>query len=391
MLDRAKAHGEEMVSLRRQIHRHPEPAFGEVRTAQLVADQLASLGIPHKAGVGGTGVVGELGQGGRCIALRADMDALPIQEENQVPYASEVPGMMHACGHDVHVAGLLGAARLLAEEQAAGRLPGRVRLLFQPAEESTDAQGRSGAMRLVEEGAMDGVDGVLGLHVAADQPLGTISLRDGTMTAFTDRIRVDVLGEAAHGACPQKGFDAVVLAAHVIQALQTVVSRRLDPTKGRVLTIGTIHGGDKENVVASKVTLAGTIRTFDPEMREAVYVEVRRACEVARAMGGDYDLKLNGGYPAVVNDKAMASLVRRVGAALLGADNVLEMELQMHGEDFSFLSQEAPGCYFNVGGAIPGEPERLHHNPRFDVDERCLPIGAAVMASAAIQFLQSPA
>ncbi len=391
MLDRAKAHREEMVALRREIHRHPEPAFGEVQTAQLIAEQLASLGIPHQTGIGGTGVVGEIGQGGRCIALRADMDALPIQEGNEVPYASEVPGMMHACGHDIHVAGLLGAARLLAEDYAAGRLPGRVRFLFQPAEESADAQGRSGAMRLVEEGAMEGVDGVLGLHVAADQPLDTIGLRDGTMTAFTDRFRVDVLGKAAHGACPQKGFDAVVLAAHVIQALQTVISRRLDPTKGRVLTIGTIHGGDKENVVAGKVTLAGTIRTFDPEVREAIYVEVQRACEVARAMGGDYDLKINGGYPAVVNDGAMAGLVRRVGAALLGDDNVLELELQMHGEDFAFLSQKAPGCYFNLGGAIPGEPERLHHNPYFDVDERCLPIGAAIMATAAIQFLQTEA
>jgi amidohydrolase len=209
------------------------------------------------------------------------------------------------------------------------------------------------------------------------------------MTAFTDRIRIDVLGEAAHGACPQKGFDAIVLAAHVIQALQTVVSRRLDPTKGRVLTIGTIHGGDKENVVAGKVTLAGTIRTFDLEVREAIYVEVRRACEVARAMGGDFDLKMNGGYPAVVNDKALSDLVRRVGVDLLGADNVLELELQMHGEDFAFLSQEAPSCYFNLGGATPGEPERLHHNPHFDVDERCLPIGAAVMASVALEFLET--
>jgi amidohydrolase len=378
-----------MVALRRQIHRYPEPAFGEVRTAQLIADQLASLGIPHQTGIAGSGVVGEVGQGGRCIALRADMDALPIQETNQVPYASEVPGMMHACGHDVHVAGLLGAARLLAEEHAGGRLPGRVRFLFQPAEESADEQGRSGAMRLVEEGAMDGVDGVLGLHVAADQPLGTIGLRDGTMTAFTDRFRVDVLGEAAHGAVPQKGFDAVVLAAHVIQALQTVVSRRLDPTKGRVLTIGTIHGGDKENVVAGKVTLAGTIRTFESEVREAVYVEVERACGVARAMGGDYRLKINGGYPAVVNDEAMAGLVRQVGAALLGPDKVLELELQMHGEDFSFMCQKAPGCYLNLGGAISGEPERLHHNPRFDIDERCLPIGAAVMAETAIRFLKT--
>jgi amidohydrolase len=380
-----------MVALRREIHRHPEPAFGEIRTAKLIAGQLATLGIPHRNGVAGTGVVGEVGQGGRCIALRADMDALPIQEGNEVPYASEVPGMMHACGHDVHVAGLLGTARLLAEEHAAGRLPGRVRFLFQPAEESADARGRSGAMRLVEEGAMDGVDAVLGLHVAADQPLGTIGLRDGTMTAFTDRFRIDVLGEAAHAACPQQGFDAVVLAAHVIQALQTVISRRLDPTKGRVLTIGTIHGGDKENVVAAKVTLAGTIRTFDPEVREEVYAEVRRACGVARAMGGDYELKINGGYPAVVNNEAMAGLVRRAGAALLGADNVLQLELQMHGEDFAFLSQKAPGCYFNLGGAIPGEPERLHHNPRFDVDERCLPIGAAVMAKAALQFLQRTA
>jgi len=387
MIERAQKLSETLIALRREVHRHPELGFQEQQTARLVAEHLGELGVAVRTGVGKTGVVGDLGQDGPCIALRADMDALPIQEENEVPYASEVPGVMHACGHDVHVACLLGAAQLLAEEAAAGRLPGRVRFLFQPAEEGQDKEGLSGAMRLVDEGVMEDVDAVLGLHVWADLEVGAIGLREGTMTAYPDSFRLVVKGQEAHGAFPHKGFDAITITAQVINALQTVISRRLDPTRGKVLTVGTIQGGTKSNIVAGEVTMTGTIRTFERETREALFAEMERACGVARALGGDFELTITPGYIPVVNDPAMVALVRQVGSELLGAENVQESPLEMGGEDFSYYAREAPGCFFWLGGATPGEPKRLHHHPRFDVDERCLPLGAALLAEMALRWL----
>jgi amidohydrolase len=389
MLERAQELSGTLVALRRQIHRHPELGFQEHQTARLAADRLAELGIAVRTGVGKTGVVGDLGSDGPCIALRADMDALPIQEENETEYASEVPGVMHACGHDSHVACLLGVAQLLAAEHTAGRLPGRVRFLFQPAEEMQDAEGKSGAMRMVDEGVMDGVDAVVGLHVWADLPLGTISTREGIACAYPDKFVLVVKGQEAHGAFPQRGFDAIAVAAQVINALQMVISRRLDPTRGKVLTVGTVHGGAKDNILAGEVTMTGTLRTFEPDTREALFAEMERACGVAHALGGDFELTIIPGYIPVINDPAITALVRQVGTDLLGAGNVRETVLEMGGEDFSYFARKAPGCFFLLGSATPGETKRLHHHPRFDVDERCLPIGAALLAETAIRFLGS--
>jgi amidohydrolase len=387
MLLEAQGLSDTLVDLRRDFHRHPELAFEEHRTARRVAERLAALGIAVRTGVGKTGVVGDLGHAGPRIALRADMDALPIQETNEVPYASQVPGVMHACGHDVHVACLLGVAELLAREAAAGRLPGQVRFLFQPAEEAQDDEGLSGAMRMVDEGVMEGVDAVLGLHVWSEDLVGTISLREGAASAYPDKFDLVVKGQEAHGAFPHRGVDAISLAAQVITALETMVSRRLDPTKGKVVTVGTIQGGTKDNIMAGQVAMTGTIRTFEPETRETLFAELERACGVARALGGDYELTIHPGYIPVVNDPALTALVRQVGADLLGAENVEQAPLQMGGEDFSYFAEEAPGCFFFIGGATPGEPVRLHHHPRFDVDERCLPLGAALLAEAAVRFL----
>jgi amidohydrolase len=388
MYTKAQRLSDTLVDLRRQVHRHPELGFQEFHTARLITDCLSDLGIAFRTGVAKTGVVGDLGQEGPCIALRADMDALPIQEENEVPYASEVPGLMHACGHDVHVACLLGAAQLLAEEAAAGRLAGRVRFLFQPSEESQDEENLSGAMRMVDEGVMDGVDAVAALHVWADLPVGTVGLRSGTFTAYPDTFDLLIQGQEAHGAFPHRGTDAISLASQVIIALQTVVSRRLDPTRGKVLSIGTIQGGTKENILAGEVRMTGTIRTFDPETREALFAEMEQACSVARALGGDFALKIIPGYIPVVNDPALTRLVRQVTAEMVGEENVREAPLEMGGEDFSYFDRKAPGCFFQLGGATPGEPRRLHHHPRFDVDERCLPLGAALLAQVATRFLE---
>ncbi|MCL7455266.1 MAG: M20 family metallopeptidase, partial [Anaerolineae bacterium] len=358
--------------------------------AQVIARRLAGLGISARTKVAKTGVVGDLGSDSDapCIALRADMDALPIQELNDVPYASQVPGVMHACGHDVHVACLLGAAQLLAEEAEAGRLPGRIRFLFQPSEESQDDQALSGAMRMVDEGVMEGVDAVAGLHVWADLPVGTIGLRKGTASAYPDKFELEVKGQEAHGAYPHRGHDAINLAAQVINALQTVVSRRLDPTRAKVLTVGTIQGGTKDNIVAGKVTMTGTIRTFEPDVREALFAEMERACSVARALGGDYELRIIPGYIPVVNDPDLTDLVRRVASDMLGPEQVQESTLEMGGEDFSYFAREAPGTFFLLGGRTPGAPPRLHHHPEFDIDERCLPLGAALLAEIALAYLR---
>ncbi|NLF10926.1 MAG: amidohydrolase [Anaerolineaceae bacterium] len=389
MYERAQKLRDELASLRHAIHRHPELSFQEHHTAELVAARLAELGIAVRSGVARTGVVGDLAGGkGPAIALRADMDALPMQEENDVPYASQVPGVMHACGHDVHVAWLLGAARLLAEEKAAGRLPGRVRFLFQPSEEHQDEEKQSGGMRMAAEGVMEGMDAAVGLHVWADLPVGTIAVRPGTMTAHPDKFVLVVRGQEAHGAFPHRGYDAIALAAQVIQALQLVVTRRLDPTQAKVLTVGTIQGGTKDNIMAGHVTMTGTIRTFDHKTREALLTEMEQACGVARALGGDFDLQIIPGYLPVVNDPDLTRLVGEVGADLLGAENVVEAALEMGGEDFSYFCQDVPGCFAWVGGAFPGQEKRLHHHPRFDVDEDSLPVGAAVLAETALRFLR---
>ena len=388
MLERAQELSAKLVEARRHFHRYPELSFQEHRSAREVARRLEELGVNVRTGVGKTGVVGDLGDAGPRIALRADMDALPIQEANEVSYASQVPGVMHACGHDVHIACLLGAAQLLAEDALAGRLMGQVRFLFQPAEEAQDDEGLSGAMRMVNEGVMEGVDAVAGLHVWADLPVGAISLREGPATAYPDKFRLVVKGREAHGAFPHEGYDAIMLSAQVINALQTVVSRRLDPTRGKVLTVGTIQGGTKDNIMAGQVTMTGTIRSFEPETREALFAEMERACGVARVLGGDFELTIHPGYNPVVNDPEMTALVRRTGVDLLGAENVRQAPLEMGGEDFCYFAEQAPGCFFMIGGATPGEPKRRHHHPLFDVDERCLPLGAALLAEVAVRYLE---
>jgi IAA-amino acid hydrolase len=387
LLERARSLAPKLVDIRRDLHRHPELSFEEVRTAGVAAREVEAAGFSVRTGVGRTGVVAELDNGeGPIVAVRADMDALPIQEVSEAPYASEVEGVMHACGHDVHTAGLIGVSRLVSTMRDEGTLPpGRVRLLFQPSEEASDEEGKSGAMRMIEEGAMDGVDAVLGLHVGGHLPSGRIFLSEGPFFAGSDELVVTVKGRSAHAARPQDGVDAVALASLGVVAAQQIVSRAISPAANGVLTFGTIRGGTAGNVIADRVILEGTLRYFRPEIRERIREGVTQAFLAAEALGASCNVEFRAGYPPVVNDARVTQWVREAVTPILGEGGFLDLEPSMEAEDFAFLAREAPGAFFWLGAALP-EPRR-HHNPDFDIDESVLPLGASLLAGAAAHVM----
>ncbi len=387
-LRHARSFHADLSALRRDIHRHPELSFREKRTAGVAADAVEAAGWAVRRGVGGTGVVAEIGGGGGpIVALRADMDALPIFEQNDVDYRSGHDGVMHACGHDAHTAMLVGAARLLAAAADAGQLPaGTVRLLFQPAEEKADAENRSGAAHLVESGAMDGVDAVFALHVAPHLSSGKVFVRDGAIMAGSDTFTVHVLGRASHGARPDEGVDAVVLAAHVVLAAQNAVARAISPARSGVLSIGTVRGGTAENVLADRVSMDGTLRYFDPDVRRRLRAGLERALAVADAMGGGHELELRDGYPPTINDAAMTALAGDAARELLGPDGVWTASPMMGTEDFAILLRHAPGALLWLGAAPADGPRELH-SATMDLDEDVLPLGAAVLAACAARAL----
>jgi amidohydrolase len=387
MFERARDLYPQLVEWRRQIHMHPELGFQEEKTAALVAETLARLGLRVQTNVGITGVVGILGEGLPTVALRADMDALPIQEANDVPYASQTPGVMHACGHDFHTAMLLGVATLLSETPPPR---GQVRFLFQPLEEGIDTEGKSGAMRMVDDGALEGVDAIFGLHVYADMLSGTIGIIPGPAMAASDAFRLTVRGRGGHGAYPHKSVDPIVLAAQVINAIQTVVARRIPPIEAGVITVGSIHAGTRGNIIPEEAVMTGTIRSFKSHVREQLFAELERAAQVARTLGGDFELEIKPCYPVTANDPQMAALVREVATTVVGADNVFQPQPEMGAEDFGVYLKRVPGCYFRLGAAIPGEDTpRLHHNPRFDANEEVMPLGVTMLATVAQRYVDS--
>ncbi|MGH7446037.1 MAG: M20 metallopeptidase family protein [Longimicrobiales bacterium] len=385
LLERATGFQRELIDVRRDLHRHPELAFCESRTADIAARAVESLGWRVRRGVGRTGVVAELGSGRPLIALRADMDALPIQESSEVDYRSTVDGVMHACGHDAHVAMLIGAAQLLAQTQQDDVLRGTVRLLFQPSEESSDDEGQSGATRMVTDGAMHGVDAVFGLHIGAHLEYGRAYISPGPIMAGSDVFTATVHGRSSHAGRPHEGVDAIVLAAHAILACQIGTARRISPHDEGTLGIGTIRGGFAENVLADNVSLRGTIRYYREEVRDVLSDALRRGLGVVETLGGTFDLALKEGYPPLVNDDAATRLATRAVADALGADAVVPFDRMMGAEDFAILAREAPGCFFWLGAGLV--PPREHHHPAFDIDERALPIGAAALAACAIRAL----
>lgn len=381
-LKRARKLQSQLVAWRRDFHRYPELGFQETRTAACIAEEMEALGYHVRTGVGHTGIVAELGQGHPVFAIRADMDALPIQEANEVSYASQIPGVMHACGHDAHIAIALGTATLLAE----AAFPGTVRFLFQPAEETTGENGHGGASSMIADGAMENVDAIVALHVDAALPVGHVTVASGVASAGVDTFHATIIGRGGHGAEPHEVVDPIYIAGYVILALNGIVSRRLRPGDPAVVSIGSIHGGKTDNVIPRWVKLEGTIRYLEQEIQEQVHAEIERALVITQAMSGDYELKINVGCPPMINDEQIADLIREVAAGLLGHSRVSDEESDMGAEDFGFLCALAPGAMFRLGCRIARD-RRVHHSPRFDIDERCLPVGVAILSEIALRFL----
>jgi len=377
---------EQLISWRRDFHRHPELGFQEFRTSSIVAKYLSSLGMEVQTGVGKTGVIGLLegSQPGPVVMLRFDMDALPIQEANQTDYVSQTPGVMHACGHDAHTAIGMGIAQLMMKYR--DELKGTLKFVFQPAEE-----GCGGALAMIADGVLEDPkpEVALGLHVWNDQRLGFLAAGSGGVMAAADIFTIKVQGKGGHGAQPHLCVDAVLVAAQIVTALQSVVARNVNPRQTAVVTVGTIHAGTAFNIIADAAELTGTIRTFDTFVREEI---VRRMTEVventARALGASATLEVKAISPATINADRPAQLVREVAIEILGAENVTADQFAMTAEDMSEFLNRVPGCFFFIGSANAEKGlKAAHHNPHFDIDEDVLPLGVAVLSEAAVRYL----
>jgi len=366
-------------ALRRDFHQHPELGFQEHRSAGIVARELRSFGLEVTEGVGKTGVVGVLrgGHPGPTVLVRADMDALPIQEENDAPYASQNPGVMHACGHDGHMAMALTVAKILAAHREA--VQGTVKFVFQPAEE-----GLGGAEGMIEDGVLEGVDYALAMHLWNERPVGWIGATDGPAMAAADSFQVRIMGKGGHGALPNLTEDPVLAVAHVVTALQSVVSRHVPPLEAAVVSVTVLQAGTAFNIIPPEARLEGTIRTFAPEVtREVRHRFIRTVHGVAQGLGCRAEVDLNPLTPAVINDTRLAALVRTQAAALFPEATIVSDHRTMGSEDMSLMMYDIPGCYFFIGSANPAKGlDASHHHPRFDFDERALSIGVAVMAAS---------
>ncbi len=394
-----------VIDCRRDIHQHPELGNRETRTSKIIADRLRELGIEVKTPVAHTGVIGILrgGKPGRVVALRADMDALPVVEQVDVPFKSTVRttfnghdvGVMHACGHDAHVAILLGVAEVLAGIRE--EIPGTVKFLFQPAEEGAPEGEEGGAKLMVKEGALDNpkVDAVFGLHVTSRYPVGELAYRPGSMMAAVDSFKIVVHGKQTHGAYPWLGVDPIVVAAQIILGLQTIPSRQVDSSLApSIVTVGAIHGGVRNNIIPDDVEMIGTIRSLDAKMRDDIHARIKRTAEdIARSGGATATVTIDEGYPITYNDPAvtekMAPTLRRVA----GPTNVEVVNATLGAEDFSFFQQKVPGLFFWLGTRPKdqtAEQAASNHSPLFYVDESGLELGVRAMAHVAVDYLKTP-
>jgi amidohydrolase len=404
-------HRDALVAFRRDLHRHPEIGFEETRTARVVAERLSAAGIELRTGIAETGLVARIWGGNaergsapgaragavpdatggaaprgtmrRTILLRADMDALPLQEESDAEYASEIPGAMHACGHDGHTA-ILAETALLAQARA-GTLDGDLALVFQPAEE-----GLGGALKMIEDGVLEetGAEAAFGLHLWSPLPVGKIAVTAGACMAAADEFEISITGKGGHAAFPHTSVDAVVAGSYVVSALQTIVSRQTDPLKAAVVTVGSFHAGSGHNIIAESAVLRGTIRAFDAGVRDILVRGLRETAEkTCAALGAGCEFRFFPGYPPTINDREMAEFVAELAAELVGPANVVRDLVMMGAEDMSYFLQERPGCFFFVGAGNEARGiVHPHHSPRFDIDEDALSLGCEMMLRIAERY-----
>ncbi len=385
----SRANLAEVIGWRRHIHAHPELSMQEYQTASFISSKLTEMGIPHTTGIAKTGIVGIIegkNPGKKAIALRADIDALPIVEENDVPYKSLNHGVMHACGHDVHTSTLLGAAKILMAVR--DEFEGTVKLFFQPSEEKYPG----GAIMMINQGVMENPRPahVFGLHVYAELEAGKVGMKSGQYMASTDEIFITVTGRGGHAAQPMNNIDPIVIAAHIIVALQQIVSRQASPDVPTVLSFGRIMGEGQTNVIPNQVKISGTFRTFNESWRKEAHKRITTMAQsIAEGMGGKCEVTVNSGYPYVYNDPEITGKTRGWAEELLGVENVAELPLRMTAEDFSYFANEVPSCFYRLG--IRNEKKGIVsnlHTTTFDVDEQCLETGMGIMAWIAVNALQ---
>ncbi|MEM0322076.1 MAG: amidohydrolase [Thermoprotei archaeon] len=375
-----------VVSVRRFLHQHPELSFQEFETANRIEAELRAMGLSPKR-MAGTGVVADIegGHEGRTVAIRADIDALPVQEENRLEYASKNKGIMHACGHDAHVAMLLGVAKILKERDD---LRGRVRLIFQPAEE----QPPGGAQLLIKEGVLNGVDYIIGQHVFSNISAGKVAIYYGPLMANSDKFVVRLHGRGGHGSAPHETVDPIVAASYYVTLAQTIVSRRVDPVRAAVVSFGTFNAGYRFNIIASHAELTGTVRTLDDATRGLVRDELKRLLEgVCSSMGLSYEFEYEEGYPVVINNPDVAKVVEAAVVDVLGEGAVLHPDPVMGGEDFGYYMQKIPGAFYFLGVGNPTKGiTSPQHSPTYNLDEDALKHGVAILCNATLKLLNHP-
>jgi amidohydrolase len=384
----SEEYSQEVIEARRHLHENPELSYQEYNTARFVAEKLQSFGVPFKEGVATTGLVAEIkgkNPEKKSIALRADMDALPITEENSVPYKSKVAGVMHACGHDVHTASLLGTAKIL--NSVKGQFEGTVRLLFQPGEEKNPG----GASYMIRDGALLNPQpaGIIGQHVFPLLPVGKIGFREGMYMASCDEIYLKVIGKGGHAAAPELAVDPILIASHIIIALQQVISRNASPKQPTVLSFGNIIGKGATNIIPNEVNIAGTFRAMNEEWRASALIKIKKMAEsIAEGMGGACEVEVSKGYPYLENNPGLTRRIKNAAQAYVGHENVVDIDITLGAEDFAYYSQVIPASFYRLGTSNPAKGVSSYvHTPTFNIDEDALKIGPGLMAWMAVNEL----
>lgn len=390
LIKEAKAIEGQLVGWRRHLHQNPELSFQEYETAKFVAETLKEIeGVSIHTNIANTGIVATISSGeGKTVAIRADMDALPITEKNEHGFQSQHPGVMHACGHDAHTTILLGAAKILAKKAKEGSFQGTVKLIFQPAEEATDHEGLSGAPRMMQEGILENVESIIALHMCPWEPVGTIQMNDGYSMANVDVFHGTIRATGGHGGYPHLGTDPIWMLGSFLQAFYGIISRKISALDTAVASIGQIETGTASNIIPEEVSITGTLRTYSPEVRDQLAKEVEQAFKVVEPFGGSYTFEVERGEPALNNDPKVNEMIKEAAKELYPEIKIVQKPFGLGGEDFGYMTRQIPGAMFFLGCALQDGISRDLHTNIFDIDERCLPMGVSILAESALKLLK---